>query len=176
MPTEKTGDTGKFAAERLREMLPGDRGPRHPQNHMRGLGPQTPPAQHETTPKSDPDRRFSLPPDDELSLRATDELLRVTGVMGSLATDVGAPVRDHAQQALADADTVELSDGHAARVRMAAQKPPEEVKLDFHFHAIGGGNGNGRTGLILCIAAIVLAIVVFATGIALLVKAVTNSP
>jgi hypothetical protein len=55
----------------------------------------------------------------------------VTGVMGGLATDVGAPVRDHAQQALADADTVELSDGHAARVRMAAQKPPEEVATSF---------------------------------------------
>lgn len=175
MPTEKPGDTGKLAAERLRDMLPDDRGPRHPRNHMRGLGPQTPPAQHETTPKSDPDRRFSLPPDDELSLRATDELLRVTGVMGGLDTEVGAPVRDHAQQALADADTVELSDGHAARVRMAAQKPPEEVEVSFHFHSIGGGNG-GRTGLILCIAAIVFAVVVFATGIALLVKAVTNSP
>jgi hypothetical protein len=146
---------------------------------MRGLGAQTfIPRPEEITPKSDPERSHSIPPVDGLSLRATDELLRATGAMATIDTHVGAPVRDLAQENLADADTVELSDGQAARVRMAAEKRPEVVKgvsMDFHFHSSGEG-GNGRTGLILCIAAIVLAIVVFATGIALLVKAVTNSP
>lgn len=180
MSTEKPSDTGKLAAERLRDMLPEERSRNHPQHRMRGLGGQGRiPRPDEVTPDT-VRGRISMPPEVELSLEATDDILRLTGAMATMETEVAARSRTHGPaDDLSDAPTAEAPAPAPKHTFTTVDNRNRHysVNMTIEIPEISRHQANqAATGLILFISACVFATVVFAAGIAMLWNEVANAP
>lgn len=168
MPTDKKPETSAgVAATRLRTMLTEKRVDDHPQNRMCGLGGQGRIPRHDETTPNTVRGRISLPPTDELSPRATDDVLRATGAFATMPTETPAPDRKSA----ADDNTAELPPERVAEIRRRAK--PANVEVDIHFRSSGVSD---RAGLALCIAMIAFAVAALAVGLAMIYQEVTGTP